>query len=519
MFPNTTRALYLAGMLAVAASGCSGLRPAWQDRFHRTVRVDSGPAVHSGTARLDDPSHHPDRLSTALPPVASPPLAPSVSPAAPALPAPADSPSPPADSPIDPVLAARDVLATLGARLTTDESGSLVAIDLADTPATDDTLRHLVQFPELRQLNLRATAITDVGLASLSELHRLEFLGLTGTGVTDAGLAELRGLTRLRFLTLGQTQVSDAGLPTLARMTQLEGLNLKGTKVTVGGAAGLQQRLPACKVIPPAGDGSANPDAGRSLRPIRPAPGVPPTDSDPMQLFDAVEERSAVPRTFPREAGRLNPVSPRRALEDPFRSDGVVPPSRAVEDLPAPADPQSRLMDILRHKLEDPAVLRAIADVYLAQDRPQDAVPLLAAVIARSPADRDVRFQLAVARARCGDYNAAHADFALLFGAAAADYNIGVLLFESGEREASIEWFERALWTDPQLWQARDWLAVLVPRTAPRERRESRSTVLSEEQIHGLLRELITSESFRSSGELPRMSPSAVGAAHESAGR
>jgi hypothetical protein len=416
------------------------------------------------------------------------------------------------------------VLGTLGARLTTDESGSVVAIDLAETAATDDTLSQLVQFSQLRQLNLRATAITDAGLASLSELTRLEFLGLTATGVTDAGLAELRGLTQLRFLTLGQTRITDAGLPTLARMTQLEGLNLKGTKVTASGAIELQKRLPACKLIPPAGDGSAVPDQGRSLPPSGPAPAadreVPPADSDPKQLFDAVEERRAVPRTFPREARPIDSVSPRRLPEDPFRSDAHAPQSRAVEGTSSPPeDPQARLIEILRDKLEDPTVLCAIADVYLSQDCPQDAVPLLAAVVAQYPANRDLRFQLAVARARCGDYNAAHADFALLFGAAAADYNIGVLLFESGQREASIEWFERALWADPQLWQARDWLAVLVPRTAPAERREARSPLLSDEQIHGLLRELITSESFRSSGDLPRMSSSAVGAAHEAAGR
>lgn len=516
---NRIHSLCVVGALASVAAGCTGFRHAWHARWDRDVCVNAGPTSPSGTVWLDQaPACQPDRLSTLPPPVASTPLAPSEPPVAPALPAPSEPASPSAVPPADPEVAAREALAALGARLTTDASGTLLSIDLAESAATDDTLLHVGRFSRVRQLNLRGTTVTDAGLASLSALADLEFLGLTGTRVTDAGLTDLRHFTRLRFLTLGQTHVTDAGVPALGRMGRLEGLNLKGSQVTPAGTAELRKLLPACKLISPAGDGSDLSNTSRSLTPATPnrtpLSGSSASTSDAAELFDSREERSPAPRPFPRRTGPGDALSPRHLPEDPFLEDDV-PQSRRRDDLPPPStDPQTRLMDILRDKLEDPAVLRAIADVYLSQDRPHDAVPLLAALVERSPTDRELRFRLAVARAKSGDFHTAHADFARIFGAAAADYNIGVLLFEAGQRDASVEWFQRALRTDPQLWQAREWLAVLVPPT-PDDRREVTAPLLTDEQIHGLLRELIKTESLHTSPAMGASSP-AVGASHES---
>ena len=114
---------------------------------------------------------------------------------------------------------------TLGGRVSQNEQGEVVTVDLS------------------------RTGVTDAGLAHLTGLTALETLELYGTPITDAGLVHLSGLTTLKTLGLSRTQVTDAGLVHLTGLMALERLWIYGTQVTEVGVAKLQKALPNARLI------------------------------------------------------------------------------------------------------------------------------------------------------------------------------------------------------------------------------------------------------------------------------
>lgn len=385
-------------------------------------------------------------------------------------------------------------LKALGARISADDAGAIVAVDLAQTAITDADLSAIAQLPQLRELNLRETLVSDPGLETVAGLSDLEFLGLTGTLVTDSGLAHLAGLQQLRFLTLGHTIVTDAGLESLADCSRLEALNLKGTEVTAAGVAALQRRLPNCRVISDVTPVSADEDQAAEPQ-IVPDAGAPA--SFPDEAGDAEEsqnvsfpagrgQRFGIP--LPPEAETL-PAPQSSPNTDPFAAPTGSPPAPGVQrsdfSLQQPGDAQQRLMLVLRDKLEDPDVLRAIADVYAAQNQWQDARKVLQAALEQSPHSRQLHFELGVVEARCGDYFSALSHFERSGGTAQAHYNLGVLLYEAGLAEASVYEFRQALQHDPHLTQAREWLVHLNRLAA--DESNTGGPVLSDDEIRGLL--------------------------------
>jgi hypothetical protein len=385
-------------------------------------------------------------------------------------------------------------LKSAGARVSADESGQIIAVDLAQTSVTDVDLVSLTQLPQLRELNLRETLVSDAGVATVARLSDLEFLGLTGTLVTDAGLVHLPALHRLRFLTLGHTIITDAGLDVLAGCERLEALNLKGTAVTAEGIARFQEVRPDCRVVADVIDADAEAEgadpAAENADTILP-PDVPGADgTDDVSFPEGRLQRFGIP--LPPGEGDL-PANSARPLpeDDPFQSsaavDGDKPDGVRRGDFSRNAssgDAQERLMLILRDRLEDPDVLRAIADVYAAQDKWQDARKVLQAAVERVPGSRRLNFELAVVEARCGDYVSALSHFERSVGSAQAHYNLGVLLHEAGMTEASVYEFRQALQHDPRLTQAREWLVYLNGRG---EREDRAAPVLSDDEIRSLI--------------------------------
>ncbi len=471
-------------MLVAHAAGCSGLHTRLSDRLRRSTSATDS-RHEPGIARLDATgASGPGQQAAELPA------------SAPILPAPAastddgDNHGLLNEPPVDPRLAARALLDDLGARITEDESGEVVAIDLAETGVTDKDLAQVAAFSRVRELNFRGTVISDAGLEALAHLTELEFLGLTGTQVSDAGLDRLGKLEKLRFLTLGRTSVSDAGLSTIINWSQLEGLNVKATRVTDRGAARLRRQLPGCRVIvdgPGSGAGTTRPGAattrgtdssqGSERRESAPAPLLPrPNPEFDRHDFDSIESTpdSGAPTSRARDRRPFN-------LEEDWEAAVSTPTTSATTP-----DPQQRLMIVLREKLEDPAVLKAIAEVQLSQHQPIEALRLLEAAADRAPEDRELRYVLGVTRARCGDFDAAINDLALAVGEAAAHYNLGVLLHEAGNDPSAIREFQRALRCDPKFRAAHEWLAEL---TLPDARASglADSPLLSEEEIRGLI--------------------------------
>lgn len=77
---------------------------------------------------------------------------------------------------------------------------------------TDETLKDIRVFTQLKSLWISSTQVTDSGLVHLKSMDKLEDVRLYHTQVTDNGLLHLRGLTSLRRLTLNATQVTEAGV-------------------------------------------------------------------------------------------------------------------------------------------------------------------------------------------------------------------------------------------------------------------------------------------------------------------
>lgn len=90
----------------------------------------------------------------------------------------------------------------------------IVEAELARTKVTDDGLRAIAGWENLRSLDLTRTAVTSRGLAGLVSLKKLERLNLTSTGVDDAGLQALREIPALQRLWVFETKVADGNTET-----------------------------------------------------------------------------------------------------------------------------------------------------------------------------------------------------------------------------------------------------------------------------------------------------------------
>lgn len=117
---------------------------------------------------------------------------------------------------------------------------NVFAVNLAGTPANDETCAHFAGTPKLRLLILDQTQITDAGLARLANLRNIVGLDLGSTQITDAGLANLAGMSDLRALELDCTHVTDAGLSHVGKHSNLIRLNLAQTRVSGDGLVHLK---------------------------------------------------------------------------------------------------------------------------------------------------------------------------------------------------------------------------------------------------------------------------------------
>ena len=84
----------------------------------------------------------------------------------------------------------------------------VVDAELARTEVTDEGLRTLASFPNLRHVDLSYTAVTSRGLAPLAALAKLETLNLTATTVDDQGVLPFRHKKGLQHLYLFGTKVT-----------------------------------------------------------------------------------------------------------------------------------------------------------------------------------------------------------------------------------------------------------------------------------------------------------------------
>src|SRR5258708_29019073 len=119
----------------------------------------------------------------------------------------------------------------------------VIGVDLSHSRITDEELKHLKEFKDLRTLNLSWNQfLTEAGLKELKELKSLQTLDLSyNLGVRDAWLKHLKGFQSLQSLNLRSTGITDAGLKALKELQSLRTLNVTDTNVTDAGVKELKQ--------------------------------------------------------------------------------------------------------------------------------------------------------------------------------------------------------------------------------------------------------------------------------------
>jgi hypothetical protein len=94
-------------------------------------------------------------------------------------------------------------------------SAQIVELNLDNMPVTDDDIKTIAQFKNLRRLNLNFTNITGSTLSQLSTLQFLKSLSLSGTPVKPGQLTTLTSLPKLRAIYLWNTSIESKDLPPL----------------------------------------------------------------------------------------------------------------------------------------------------------------------------------------------------------------------------------------------------------------------------------------------------------------
>jgi len=150
----------------------------------------------------------------------------------------------------------------------------VIEVSLAESNATDGTMRHVGRLTKVQSIWLDHTRVTDAGIAELKGLKDLELVSLNGTQVgdigaihfgslrnlwilslgrtkvTDTGVCEFRKLPRLKVLVLYGTDIGDSTIDCLKELTGLENLDLRATGMTNAGFDRLRNALPGCRIQP-----------------------------------------------------------------------------------------------------------------------------------------------------------------------------------------------------------------------------------------------------------------------------
>jgi hypothetical protein len=127
--------------------------------------------------------------------------------------------------------------------------GTLVISD--NTLKVDETeLRHLSKLNNLRKLELSNMQITDNAMKYLSDLTSLEELRISTLKprITDEGLKYLVDNKRLRRLFIS-ARITDDGLKSLAELKSLETVHLRGATVTQESLDQLYAQLPCLQTL------------------------------------------------------------------------------------------------------------------------------------------------------------------------------------------------------------------------------------------------------------------------------
>lgn len=125
---------------------------------------------------------------------------------------------------------------------------NIVSLGASSMKITGEGFKNFNKSGKLQILRLNDTLLNDDGLKYISELQNLEELQIGGTKITDNGLKLLQKIPKLKSLYINNTSITDTGLQYLAGVKNLQYVFVMGTKVTTKGIANLKRKILHCEI-------------------------------------------------------------------------------------------------------------------------------------------------------------------------------------------------------------------------------------------------------------------------------
>lgn len=155
--------------------------------------------------------------------------------------------------------------------------------------------------------------------------------------------------------------------------------------------------------------------------------------------------------------------------EEPNNVEAVLGMSRMNVKAQRMVEAEQGFTQAMKLSPKSPAVLSEVGQFYAQQQRWEKAIPLLQEAQRIEPHEKSHQFTLAVTLTKAGRISEALPHFTDAVGEAAAHYNVGRLLVESGKNTQAEEQFTLALAKDPALSDAQFFLDEIRAggKTAP----------------------------------------------------
>jgi Tfp pilus assembly protein PilF len=137
--------------------------------------------------------------------------------------------------------------------------------------------------------------------------------------------------------------------------------------------------------------------------------------------------------------------------KDPKNLEALLGMARLDQASGLTEDAENRIKKAMKLAPKDPRVLATYGNFYGGQGEWKKAVEKHQAAVKQAPDDPRYQFLLGVALARSGDVDGAFPYFIRSVGDAQAHYNLGYILFETGQKAGALQHFEQALALKPDL--------------------------------------------------------------------
>jgi hypothetical protein len=134
-----------------------------------------------------------------------------------------------------PCLSYRTARFNAGPAAALPEPNEPFSLNLFGCDLTDDSVKQLARFKNLRRLDLTATRVSDVGVQALPGLPDLRALHLGTTKISNAGLKDVTRIASLRELSISTPGVTEAGLKELSNLKRLQTLDISSVNLSSAG--------------------------------------------------------------------------------------------------------------------------------------------------------------------------------------------------------------------------------------------------------------------------------------------